>query len=61
MVSGLAKSGYPQATGRIGAQGLVTQLSRMGWVPHRRRDMYGVGNEIEVDPIRAFDGKMETR
>jgi hypothetical protein len=40
----------------IGAQGLVTQLSRMSWVPHSRRDIYGVGNELEVGPIRAFEG-----
>jgi hypothetical protein len=40
----------------IGSQGLVTELSRMGWVPHCRRDMYGVANELEIDPIRAFEG-----
>lgn len=40
----------------IGAQGLVNQLSRMGWVPHCRRDMYGAGNELEINPIRGFEG-----
>lgn len=47
---------HEEVTKWIGAQGLVTQLSRMGWVPHCRRDMYGVGNELEIDPIRAFEG-----
>jgi hypothetical protein len=47
---------HEEVTRWIGAQGLVTQLSRMGWVPHSHRDMYGVGNELEVDPIRAFEG-----
>jgi hypothetical protein len=39
----------------MGFQGLVSELSRMGWVPHHRRDMYGVGNELELSPIRAFE------
>ena len=39
----------------MNTQGLVTQLSRMGWVPHSRRDTYGIGNELEIDPIRAFE------
>jgi hypothetical protein len=47
---------HEEVTKWIASQGLVTQLSRMGWVPHSRRDMYGVGNELEVDPIRAFEG-----
>jgi hypothetical protein len=48
---------HEEVTKWIGAQGLVNQLSRMGWVPHCRRDMYGVGNELEIDPIRAFEAK----
>jgi hypothetical protein len=39
----------------ITSQGLVNQLSRMGWVPRSHRDIYGVGNELEIDPIRGFE------
>ncbi len=46
---------HEEVTKWIGSQGLVTQLSRMGWVPHSRRDMYGVGNELNIYPIRGFE------
>src|SRR5579863_5848860 len=39
----------------IGANGLVTNMSRMGWVPRYRMNYYGVGNELEINPIRGFE------
>ena len=39
----------------IAANGLVTNISRMGWVPRYRMNYYGVGNELEIDAIRGFE------
>jgi len=39
----------------IGSKGLVSQISRMGWVPHYNRSTYGVVNQLEINPLRGFE------
>jgi hypothetical protein len=39
----------------ISTQGLVKNLTMMGWVPHYHKEVYGVVNEIEIGQLRGFE------
>jgi hypothetical protein len=39
----------------ISEQGLVKDLTMMGWVPHYHKDVYGVVDEIDIDQLRGFE------
>lgn len=43
------------ATKWIGSQGLVKDLSMMGWVPHYHKENYGAVSELNIDQLRGFE------
>ena len=39
----------------IGSQGLLKEISMMGWVPHYHKENYGVVDELDIDQLRGFE------
>jgi hypothetical protein len=39
----------------IHSQGLVNNLTIMGWVPHYHQENYGVSSELTIAPVRGFE------